>query len=198
MNRLSALLILICSASLLGFSQNQTEFPNTLRGDFDKMLKESNRYQDFKVVKRVKLDAFIRQVEDTLALRADEMKREVQAAEELRAQLASLRTENENLESEVTRLNDEKDGIQTLGMNMDKGSFASMMWFLVIALAAVGVFLVLRLRTNSSAQSRIKKHLSDLEDELGSTKKKALEKEQELKREMQDYINQLEALKPPR
>jgi hypothetical protein len=40
--------------------------------------------------------------------------------------------------------------------------------------------------------------LSDLEEELSSTKKKALEKEQELKREMQDYINQLEALKPPR
>ena len=179
-------------------SQTQAEYPNTLRGNFDKMLKESNRYQDFKVVKRVKLDAFIRQVEDTLALRADEMTREVKAAEELRVQLASLREEKATLETEVGRLNDEKDGIQTLGMSMDKGSFATMMWFLVIAFAGIGVFLVLRLKTNSSAQSRIKKHLSDLEEELSSTKKKALEKEQELKREMQDYINQLEALKPPR
>lgn len=179
-------------------AQTETNAPKTIRSTFDDMLNKSNRYQDFKVVKRVYLDSFIKEVQDSLDLKDKNYANEIKAKNDALAEVAGLKETIAKGELRITELEGQRDGIETVGMQMDKGTFSTMMWIAVLGLLGLLVALFLRNKSIASSQRGIKNNLNDLEEELSQVKKKALEREQELKREVQDYVNKLEAMGPPK
>jgi uncharacterized protein YlxW (UPF0749 family) len=99
---------------------------------------------------------------------------------------------------QVSQAEEGRDSISSAGMTMEKSNFSAMMWSLVILLAAALVFILFRTKAISSTYKTQLKRLNEVEDELGQSKKKFLEREQELKREIQDYVNKLDSMTPPR
>ncbi|NNK81186.1 MAG: hypothetical protein HKO93_06785, partial [Flavobacteriales bacterium] len=176
----------------------ESEGPKTIKSTFDKMLQESNRYQDFKVVKRGKLDAFIIEVQDSLDVLQERIRSQVKAKSDLESQVSSLNQEIANGKARISELEGQRDSISTLGMEVNKSTFSTFMWIAVLTLLGLLVAVFLRNKSIAMSQKAVKANLSDLEDELSMTKKKALEREQELKREVQDYVNKIEAMGPPR
>ncbi len=170
----------------------------TIKSTFDEMLANSNRYQDFKVVKRTYLDSFIKEVQDSLDVKDKKFSEEVKSKNAALSQVAELKETISKGEETIVTLEGQRDGIQTLGLQMDKKAFSNLMWFTVFALLGILIALFLRNKSIASNQKGIKANLSELEEELSSTKKKALEREQELKREIQNYVNKIEAMGPPK
>jgi len=171
---------------------------HTVRTSFDEMLRQSNMYQDFKVIKRTRLDEFILEVSDSLKAADVQLQTEVRAKQNYQSQVGKLQTELEESRKAITQAEKGKDSIISAGMSMDKKSFSTLMWSLVIGLGALLTIVLIRSRSASSGQKELRHRLTEVEEYLNSSKKKALEREQELKREIQDYVNRLEALKPPR
>jgi len=171
---------------------------HTVRTSFDEMLRQSNMYQDFKVIKRTRLDEFILEVSDSLKAADVQLQTEVRAKQNYQSQVGKLQTELEESRKAITQAEKGKDSIISAGMSMDKNSFSTLMWSLVIGLGALLTIVLIRSRSASSGQKELRHRLTEVEEYLNSSKKKALEREQELKREIQDYVNRLEALKPPR
>jgi hypothetical protein len=171
---------------------------HTIQSTFDNIIKESNNYQDFKVVQRRKLDAFIKEVNDSLNLAKVHLAQEAKVKGEAQDQVLKLRKDLEKAQAQVTQAENARDRITSAGMQMEKESFSALMWGIVIALGLALALVLFKSQSASSGQKDLRHRLTNIEEQLSQTKKKALEREQELKREVQDYVNKLEALKPPR
>lgn len=198
MKRLFLFPILLVTLTLSSQVEEETSGPKTIRSTFDEMLAKSNRYQDFKVVKQVKLNAFMAEVQDSLDVLQNKYQGEVKAKKDLQNEVASLNATIDARGGEIADLEGQRDSINTLGMEVDKGAFSTAMWIAVLGLLGLLIAVFLRNKSMALSQKAVKANLSDLEDELTTTKKKALEREQELKREIQDYVNKIEAMGPPR
>lgn len=175
-----------------------TEAPRTLQGEYTNLLKTSNNYQDFEVVKKTRLDAFFKEIKDSLKLSEDRLLKEIKTKDAFESQLMKLSKELEETRLQVSQAEEGRDSISSAGMTMEKSNFSALMWSLVILLAAALVFILLRTKAISSTYKTQLKRLNEVEDELGQSKKKFLEREQELKREIQDYVNKLDSMTPPR
>jgi uncharacterized protein YlxW (UPF0749 family) len=171
---------------------------HTIQSTFDNIIKESNKYQDYKVVQRRKLDAFIKEVNDSLNLAKVHLAQEAKVKGEAQDQVLKLRKDLEKAQAQVTQAENARDRITSAGMQMEKESFSALMWGIVIALGLALALVLFKSQSASSGQKDLRHRLTNIEEQLSQTKKKALEREQELKREVQDYVNKLEALKPPR
>ena len=198
MKRLFLLPLLVFFLQSNAQVETEEQGPKTIRSTFDDMLNASNRYQDFKVVKRVKLDAFMREVQDSLDVLQKKFNDEAKTTASLESQINQLNATIQERESNIQALEGQRDGISSMGMSFNKKTFSTAMWVAVLALLGLLVVVFLRNKSISMSHKAIKANLRDLEDELTATKKKALEREQELKREIQDYVNKLEAMGPPR
>ncbi len=174
------------------------EAPRTLQGEYTNLLKTSNNYQDFEVVKKTRLDAFFKEIKDSLKLSDDRLLKEIKTKDAFESQLMKLSKELEETRLQVSQAEEGRDSISSAGMTMEKSNFSALMWSLVILLAAALVFILLRTKAINSTYKTQLKRLNEVEDELGQSKKKFLEREQELKREIQDYVNKLDSMTPPR
>jgi hypothetical protein len=176
----------------------EDEGQHTVKSSFEEMLSRSNRYQEFKVVKITSLNQFIVEVQDSLNIIQKKYNQEVADKKNYMAQVETLNDTIATKDSRVANLISQRDNIETAGMNMDKGSFSTAMWIALLTLIGLLIALFLRNKAIASSQKHIRNNLSEMETELATVKKRALEREQELKREVQDYVNKLEAMGPPR
>ncbi len=187
-------LFLLISAP--GFAQEEQEEEDkpsleggTLESQFDYLYRKSSTYQDYKVVKKTSYQKIKSNVLDSLqALNADlnETKKlvEVQASE-IKSLKEDLQTTNDNLTS-VTR---EKDQIQFLGIPMTKSSYNSLLWTIIFSLVALLLFFIFKFRSSNAVTVQAQGLLADTEKEFEDYKAKALEREQKVRRELQDELN---------
>ncbi|MGB1000126.1 MAG: hypothetical protein ACPGVE_07285, partial [Flavobacteriales bacterium] len=70
-----------------------------------------------------------------------------------------------------------------------KSAYQAIMWAIVAVLALLLLIFIGKFKSSSSLTSQSQKEKLTLESELEDVKKKALEREQKLKRELQDEIN---------
>lgn len=166
-----------------------------LEKQFEYVIKKSGRYQEYKVVKRVWLDKLKKNVVDSLA------KSKV-AFSKLENQIASQKAEISKLESELastnanlTQVNKEKESISFFGALVKKGTYKAMMWCIVAALAILLSLFIYKFRNSNSVTREARLSLKDLEQEYEQHRRKALEREQKLSRQLQDELNKQKLMK---
>lgn len=167
----------------------QQENAENLEQQFDGMLKESNRYQDYKVVKIVKLNQFHQNIQDSL----DQFRAASKADNSLLASqqhtIDSLNSSNSKLQTDLSESQAKEEGISFFGALMQKGTYKTMMWAVVgiLLLALIAIFMGFR---NRAAVTRaLSMRLSEIESEFEEHRQRALEREQQIRRKLQDEIN---------
>jgi len=83
----------------------------------------------------------------------------------------------------------EKDSFSFLGFSLQKSTYSLSMWGLVLLLAVVLTFYIYRYHQSHLVTNDTKKAISELQEEFDQHRKKAMEKEQKLKRQLQDELN---------
>lgn len=83
----------------------------------------------------------------------------------------------------------EKDSFSFIGISLQKGTYSMMMWAIVFLLAATLAIFIYRFNQSHAVTREAQKSLAELQEEFDGHRKKALEKEQKLKRQLQDEIN---------
>lgn len=161
----------------------------TLESQFDYLYRKSSSYQEYKVVKKTFYQKIKGNVLDSLkALKNDlnDTKKLVTLqANEIKSLKSDLQTTNNNL-TEVTK---EKDNIKFLGIPMTKSSYNSLLWTIIFSLIALLLFFIFRFRSSNSITVQAKDLLEETEKEFEMYKAKALEREQKVRRELQDELN---------
>lgn len=161
----------------------------SLQKQFDEMLRVSNRFQAFKVVKQDFLNAFIVNVNDSISAYTGEIKalKETITTQDQRINEQAVTIEAKDVE--ILALNEEKDGISLLGISLSKATYSLIMWSAIIGLLALLLLALARMRVAVSASNESGALNTKLTDELEKARKRRLEVEQNLRRELQDEIN---------
>ena len=183
--RVALILCFLLSASYL----TAQEGPQTLQEQFDSMLKRSNRYQDYKVGKIVQLNQFHQNVQDSLdQFRAVAITDKTELATRQQT-IDSLKTAKSNLETALSESQAKEEGISIFGSLMKKSSYKTMVWIIIglLLLGLIGLFMGYRNRASVTRALSMK--LSEVETEFEEHRQRALEREQQIRRKLQDEIN---------
>ncbi|PPL02840.1 hypothetical protein [Parapedobacter indicus] len=83
----------------------------------------------------------------------------------------------------------EKDSFSFIGISLQKSTYSLTMWGFVLLLAAALIFYIYRYNQSHVVTNDTKKAIDELQEEFDQHRKKAMEKEQKLKRQLQDELN---------
>ncbi|WP_340198421.1 tRNA (guanine-N1)-methyltransferase [Ascidiimonas sp. W6] len=177
---------------------NQSELSldkGSLENQFEYVIKKSGRYQEYKVVKRVWLDKLKRNVIDSLAKTKNtfiELENQIKSQQE---QISKLDSDLASTNTSLTQVNKEKESISFFGTLVNKATYKTIMWSIVAALAIFLSLFIYKFKNSNSITREAKLSLKDLEQEYEQHRRKALEREQKLSRQLQDELNKQKLMK---
>ncbi len=196
------LFILICLCPC--FSQNgyaqkagdprgATDKP--LQQQFDDMVANSNRFQDYRVIPLEWVNAMKANVQDSLSGNVEKIKRLTAEIEAKNTQLADQSAVLAAKSEEVGQLEKEKEGITFFGKIIPKSLYNTLVWALIGLLGAAVLVAMASGKAGLSKSRELRKTVEELSEELEKSKRRRLEVEQDLRRQLQDQILKIEALK---
>ena len=151
-----------------------------LEAQLDYVHENTRVYNNFRAIRD---DIFLklkRNVKDTL----NATKLEV---EELNSRLTERNFHNETLTTDLTRTKNEKDeairnrdSLSFFGIQMSKGLYKSIMWFIVFGLAALAVMMVVLFRRSHQVTKEVKRELQASMNEFEEYRKSSREKYEKL------------------
>ena len=104
-------------------------------------------------------------------------------------EISDLKGQLENTQSTLTATNAEKDNMSLFGVQMSKGGYNILLWSIIGGLLALTLFFLFRFNSSNSATRAAKLKLKEVEDEFEEHRRVALEREQKVRRQLQDEIN---------
>jgi len=167
----------------------------TINSQFDYLYKKSPKWTDprtgqrYKTVKVNYLFKFKENVSDSIKL----VKQKYEAAN---VTIATQKTEIETLKTSLGETNDnlssvtkEKDEIKFLGLPMSKSGYNTILWSIIGVLAAATALFIGKFKRSNIVTVDAKKGKDEIEEEFESYRQRSIEREQKLRRELQDEIN---------
>jgi hypothetical protein len=173
------LLLIFLSSNVIAMVQD-----STLAKQYEEVVIKSGSYKVYKNIRKTKIEQLWRNVTDSI-------KKERKIAADSKAELQKVNEEHAALQAEVQELKAGDSPMKKLSNVSD----TTLLWGLIVLLAAGIVFVVYRSR---SAVQEVKDQIErneELSAEFREYKSKAAEKERKLARELQDERNLVEELK---
>lgn len=196
--------VIISFLTLLLFSFNATAQANeekgslnsgTINSQFDYLYKKSPKWTDprtgqrYKTVKINNLFKFKENVSDSIKL----IQQKYEAAN---TTIATQKNEIETLKTDLGKTNDnlssvtkEKDEISFLGIPMSKTGYNTILWSIIGILAAATALFIGKFQRSNVVTVDAKKAKSEIDEEFDNYRQRSIEREQKLRRELQDEIN---------
>ena len=185
----SFLIILVLLTTSLTFSQENTEDNNSIETQFDNIYRTSTTYQVYKVISKERYQRLKLNVLDSLK----SSKKIISEKEGL------LKIERDNIEKTKNTLsktqldlevsNKKENSISILGMQLSKVTYNLTLWSIIIVLLLALSYFVFKFFRSNILTKEAQDNLLEVEQELEQLRKKSLEREQKLRRQLQDEIN---------
>lgn len=167
----------------------------TVDNQFEYVIQKSNNYQEYKVVKKTWLYALKAHTMDSLkAIRKDLVDTQT-VVDSQSTEIAALKTNLAETQSTLADTNEEKDNMALFGLQMSKNNYNVLMWSIIAALFALLLIFIYKFRNSNSVTKLAKKSLLETEDEFEEHRRTALEREQKVRRQLQDEINKQKTIK---
>jgi septal ring factor EnvC (AmiA/AmiB activator) len=189
-------LILFLFISTIVVSQNnkgnitQPELDSgTIENQFDYIITKSSSFKDFQLIRKVSILKVKEHTLDSLKSIKNELGASKKSLTQVKATIKGLESEITSLKNEIELTAKDKDSISIFGNQINKTTYNTIVWSIIVVLTLTLLFFVYQFKNNQSIAKQAKREYSKMEDELDAFKKKAMKKEQELMRKLQDEIN---------
>ena len=187
---ITPLALFICiSINAQETSPKQSIDSGTIENQFDYIITKSNRYQDYKVVKQIWLLRLKRVVNDSLNVIRKELADTKVTLNEREAEITSLTNELDNSKKNVASLNNEKDSINLFGILISKPFYNTILWSIIGVLLVLLLIYIFRFNRSNTITKDSNEKFDELEKEFEDHRHRSLEREQQLRRKLQDEIN---------
>jgi F0F1-type ATP synthase membrane subunit b/b' len=192
-------ILLICVLAVVGVSaqtaSDALENNNqTLRERYLVMKNKSQNYQEYKVIKENILDGMWRIIQDSLNVKQTSIRQARAEVNKLNQELdqnkGALKAKEESMQDVMYA----STHISVLGIDFDKGFFAGMIGVIVLLLGlviAVIYYTLKMMRKNLSEKIEL---MNSISTEYEEYKRKAMDKQTKLSRELQNERNKLQEL----
>jgi hypothetical protein len=179
-------LVFLFSANL--FAQQSTD-TLSIPEKFDRIYRTSSSYQEYKVIGKTRFQQLKKEVLDSLT----NLKSEIQSKDQLisvqKDSIQQIKEVAEIVEGDYRQMVTQKNSIQVLGIEFSKSTYNLIVWSLIGLLLILLLYFIYRFKNSNVITVKSKTELQELEEEFAVHKKKSLEREQKLRRQLQDEIN---------
>lgn len=163
--------------------------PTTLEGVFQQLIDRSGAWQNFKMLDRGKLAAFQRSMTDSINGVRSQLVAEKQKVKENEATIKELDDKITEIQAALDQTKDQKDSVSFFGALVSKGLYNTIMWGIVLALASLLVLYIYKFSNGNVVTKKSINDLNELQEEYENYRKAAIEREQKVRRQLQDEIN---------
>ena len=163
--------------------------PTTLEGVFQQLIDRSGAWQNFKMLDRGKLAAFQRSMTDSINGVRSQLVAEKQKVKENEATIKELNDKITEIQAALDQTKDQKDSVSFFVALVSKGLYNTIMWGIVLALASLLVLYIYKFSNGNVVTKKSINDLNELQEEYENYRKAAIEREQKVRRQLQDEIN---------
>ena len=161
----------------------------TLEGQFDKINRISTSYQTYKVISKDKFQELKNNVLDSIKASNKDLKEQKVFLKNERDNVAKLNAELNKTKEDLKKAQEKENSISLFGFQISKVTYNLILWLIIISLALALAFFVFKFSKSNILTKKAKEDLEDVEQEFEVQRKKSLEREQKLRRQLQDEIN---------
>lgn len=165
----------------------------SIDSQFEYIYKKSGNYRSegkrYEVVRIISLDRLRKNVTDSIneQIKNAATLKSIIATHE--STISSLNKKLEETTNNLTGVTEEKDSMSFLGLSVSKGVYNTILWSIILALSGLMLLFMFRFRRSNILTQEAKSSLSELEEEYEDHRRRALEREQKINRQLQDELN---------
>ena len=186
----SKIILLIAVLFTVNISSQETATQKkTIDNQFRTLYKNSNNYQEYKVVKKTAYGTLHTNVLDSVKQFNALISTKNNLIRSQKTTIDALEKSNKELDTQLTTANSKVESISVLGIQLAKGTYSLILFTIILVLIAALALFIYKFKNSNIVTTEAKSNLNDVEDEFNTFRKKSLEREQKLRRELQDEIN---------
>jgi preprotein translocase subunit SecF len=175
--------------SITSFAQETVVEDISINGQFETIFRISTNYKGYKVINKEKFFQLQQNVLDSIKTSQNLVttKNRLLKADKQTIQRTQDLLNKTQLELSATVL--KADSISFLGMQLSKVSYNIILWTLILSLISALIYVILIFLKNNIHTKEAKNNLLIVEKELEKNIKNAIDREQKLRRKLQDEVN---------
>ncbi len=201
---ITAILFVFIAFSTSAQTQTQTQAVNeddklsldsgTLQSQFEYLTKKSTNWRDergrsYEVIRNEWVTKIKSNTLDSLkAIKKDLLNTQNKVVAQ-NTEIEQLKSSLSNTKTNLDTTNQEKDSMSLFGMQMSKVGYNALMWSIIAGLLAFLLFFIFKFKNSNSITRAAKLKLEETEEEFEDHRRTALEREQKVRRQLQDEIN---------
>lgn len=162
---------------------------NTLNEQMVDAFERSNSYQEYKVIKKSQLATLKRNILDSVSGLEKRIDAQQNELAQQKSEIDSLRENLQNTKQNLAISKEKEDGIEFMGILTSKATYNTIMWTLILILLLISGFLFYRFLNSHKITNAAQLKMAEMEIELEDYRRNSLEREQKLRRKLQDEIN---------
>jgi len=172
----------------------------TIEDQFEFVIKKSSNWRDergqsYEVIKRNWILNLKGNTLDSLNAIQAKLNDTKDAISKQQEEIDELKTNLSKTQDTLLTTNEKKDSITLFGLQMSKTSYSLIMWLLIIVLLALLILFIYKFNNSNSVTRIAKNNLADIEEEFEEHRRNALEREQKVRRQLQDELNKQKGTK---
>ena len=173
----------------ISFAQEKVVEDTSINGQFETLLRISTNYKRYKVINKEKISELRQNVLDTIKDSQNLVAKQnvLLAAEKQKIESSQNVLNKTQLDLSASLLRE--DSIFLFGAALSKINYSIILWTLILSLIGVLIYIILKLLKNNILTKEAKQNLLIVEKELAQYTKNSIEREQKLRRKLQDEIN---------
>lgn len=169
------------------FSQQKDTI--SIKGNFDLIYNTSSTYKEYKIVRKSRLNNLRNKVSDSVKQLNNDLNLKGQRINKLEQDLNNINKVLLKNIAEKTSAIRLQNSIFFFGIELKKSSYKFMVWMIFILLVGVLSYFIFKYKNSFLTILEAKENLLQAEEELVMFKKKSIESDQKLRRQLQDEIN---------
>ncbi|APQ15827.1 tRNA (guanine-N1)-methyltransferase [Maribacter hydrothermalis] len=164
-----------------------------ISNQFDYIAKRSGNYRAdgvrYEVVKETNLFKIRENVLDSIVAMNKKTSELKSTIAEHETTITSLNKKLEETTTNLSSVTEEKDSMSFIGLAVSKGTYNFILWTIIGGLFLLLGLFIYKFRNSNILTQEAKQNLSDLEIEYEDHRRRSLEREQKISRQLQDELN---------
>ncbi len=161
----------------------------TIEQRIDDLISSSNNYQEYKVIKKTALNSIKETILDTIKELENSLNKSNKTIDEKSEEITILQENLKEINENLKQVTNEKDRFSFFGLLINKKLYNTLLWGFIIVLL-ISLFIIYGMfKRASKITIKTKTDIQEIEEEFENHRKTSLEREQKIKRELQDYKN---------
>ena len=171
------------------FSQETTKKALSIEKQFDEIYRKSNSYEAYKIIKKEYYQRLKLNTIDTLEYANNKISEKEQLLFIQKNKIEKNKLFITKTTLDLKRSLERENSISFFGIEVTKIFYNLLLWGIILFLLIYLVFYVVKFTRNNMLTKKAQTELTDLENEFEVFRKKSLQREQKLRRQLQDEIN---------